>query len=419
MIFLGGDTTSYLFLPYTLALEWYLQHSDYVGCLVCVPSEPEVALGWSLRFDYEAVVRLTKMLYACRNPTALPGWTSLVPAERAIRLTEISYESLEKLVAREVFPKTMRFMPNPDVLRAHSNRALHRLQTYDHAVLRDAPDLPLIGLLIVMRKGVSDMLGDEQDFQLLEPPVAEVTARIVDGWRVSRVEPIVDRVNRTLAWLFGDEDPAELLIRSKQEKKQTAQSSEQDAGRLLKMASLLAGARTRLKPGSKLRPTVPQMSAVVLAYKRHKGATQREISDIRKRIKGKDKTVAMFDSVVQNCVEGGIPWMQMGAPDELPLGLGSALVDEVDDDSAAASGSEGDESDGEDWNDNEVEEIDTAENEALCELVDEVLASVGASGDQDLAAIGDASTPEETNQLLMEGVRRSSRHRVQPGRFNS
>ena len=152
MILLGGDTTSYLYLPYALALDWYLLHSEYVGCLVCAPSESESALGWSLRFDNDAVVRLMKLLYACRNPAVLSGWTSLVPTERSLRLTEISYESLEKLVAREVFPKTMRFMPNLDVLRAHSNRALHRLQTYDHCLLRHAPDLPLIGFSAVMRK---------------------------------------------------------------------------------------------------------------------------------------------------------------------------------------------------------------------------------------------------------------------------
>ena len=260
------------------------------------------------------------------------------------------------------------------------------------------------------------MLADEPDIPLLEPTMAVVTAQIVEGWRVTRVEPIVDCVNRKLSWYFGDEDPAELLIRRKKEKKPTAESAELASARQEKNKLMLAGARDRLKPGSKLRPTVPQMNAVVLAYKKHKGATQREISDVRKRIKGKENTAIMFQTVVRNCAENGIPWMEMGAPEELPLGLGYAQVNAVNDGSDAVEGSEDSGSDGEDEVD--VEFTDDAEHEALCALVDEVLASVGASGDEDLAAIGDATTPDETHQVLIDGLRRSSRHRAHPGRLN-
>ena len=81
-ILLGGDTTSYLYLPYTKSLEWYLSHAEFVGALVRIPSEEEKREGWPLVLDEEAVKRLFKVLYACRNPDAIDRWTSLPLPER-------------------------------------------------------------------------------------------------------------------------------------------------------------------------------------------------------------------------------------------------------------------------------------------------------------------------------------------------
>ena len=74
---LGVDTTSYLYLPYTKALTWYLELIEFVGSLVRLPNLEEASEGWPLVLDDGAVKRLFIALYPCRNPTAIARWTSM------------------------------------------------------------------------------------------------------------------------------------------------------------------------------------------------------------------------------------------------------------------------------------------------------------------------------------------------------
>ena len=185
-ILLGGDTTSYLYLPYAKSLEWYLSHAEFVGALVRILTEEELREGWPLVSDEEAVKRLFKMLYACRNPDAIDRWTSLPLPERYAALRDTSYEDLESKVARCVFPLTMRFMPKWALMVQHLLRAQHRLRTWYNADLSAPPDVPLVGHVVLMAPPSGTM--DEDGIQRLEAPTeAAVAVRSEEGWSVMRV----------------------------------------------------------------------------------------------------------------------------------------------------------------------------------------------------------------------------------------
>lgn len=111
-ILLGGDTTSYLYLPYGKGLSTYLLYAEFVGSLVRKPSDEEKAAGWTVMIDEDAARRLFMVLYACRNPTAINGWTSTILSARIEELHKLSYLDMQKRVASVVFPLTMRFMPS-------------------------------------------------------------------------------------------------------------------------------------------------------------------------------------------------------------------------------------------------------------------------------------------------------------------
>jgi hypothetical protein len=171
------------------------------------------------------------------------------------------------------------------------------------------------------------------------------------------------------------------------------------------------------------------MKAVVLAYKELKGAGHRQLSEVRSGMKGKAETVAAFKAVVQMCGDVGLPWKQMGAPEELPLGLGVAQIPNDDDNS------ESDEGDcdglGEGCDDDDDGDIEGAELEALGEVLDGVIASIDADEDAELGelpalvtadsagelrevleAVANADSAEDLREVLECGLRRGTRFRV-------
>jgi hypothetical protein len=168
-------------------------------------------------------------------------------------------------------------------------------------------------------------MSEVTELRLLEPAMAEIEAKV--DWQVVRVEPMVEIVNRPLSWLFGDEDPALVLIKRNRAK------APRNAHIPASTGPLLAGARERLKPGSKSAPTVAQMKAVVMAYKRQAGAGRQQLSEVRNGMKGKAETAAAFKALLGICGTDGLPWKEMGAPEELPLSLGVAHMMSDDDES--------------------------------------------------------------------------------------
>ena len=251
-ILLGGDTTSYLYLPYTKSLEWYLSHAEFVGALVRIPSEEEKREGWPLVLDEEAVKRLFKVLYACRNPDAIDRWTSLPLPERYAVLRNTSYEELGSKVARCRFPLTMRFMPKWALMVQHLLRAQHRLRTWYNADLRTPPDVPLVGHVVLMAPP-SGAMGEGGIERLEAPTEAAVAARRAQGWTVLRVEPNVAPENTTLVEYFGPSLPPEVLFRGT--KARAPRSAERARAEQARRAPLLASARARMKAQSPLKLT--------------------------------------------------------------------------------------------------------------------------------------------------------------------
>jgi len=263
------------------------------------------------------------------------------------------------------------------------------------------------------------MMIDEQEKRLEEPTLEEVEAK--GEWLLLRVEPIIERVNRALSWLFGGDDPAELLLKRKERRT----PNRRIGGELSRKNELLVGARERLVPGSKLTPTVAQMQAVVIAYKSCKGAGKREISEIRKCMKGKSATVAAFQEVLASCSVDHIPWKEMGAPEELPLGLGYAQA--MDHGEVTNEGDDGDDERGNDdrttADDNECDDSsdDDVENEdieALGDVLDNVIALLGDGADEYLHVVDSAMTAEEVVEAIETGLRRGFRERAPPERMD-
>ena len=246
-----------MYIPYVKALSWFLLHAVHIGSLVRVPSDVEATLGMSIILDINSVNRLFKMLYICLNPRVVPGWKSMLPSECAAVVDALECEDIEKRIAREVFPRVQRFMPSKDNLKWHIARAQQRLQTWHNARLLNPRDVQLTGFVVFMRSRPGAMI-DEQEKRIEEPSLEDIEAN--DEWLLLRVEPIVERVNRTLSWLFGGDDPAQLLLKRKQTRTRSTRTEEGPS----RKDELLGGARERLRLGSKLSPTVAQMQAVVV-----------------------------------------------------------------------------------------------------------------------------------------------------------
>ena len=151
------------------------------------------------------------------------------------------------------------------------------------------------------------------------------------------------------------------------------------------------------------------MKAVVLAYKVLKGAGVRQLSEVRSGMKGKVQTAAAFKAVIEMCGGAGLPWKEMGAPEELPLGLGVAQILNDED------GSESDEGDCDGRDDAEDEDLEGVELEALGDVLDGVVASIGGEADDELdelSAVDAADSPEDLREVLECELRRGTRVRA-------
>jgi len=374
----------------TKSLEWYLAHAEFVGALVRTPTEEENREGWPLSLDEEAVKRLFKVLYACRNPRAIDRWTSLPLPERYAALRDTSYEELERKVARCVFPLTMRFMPKWALMVQHLLRAQHRLRTWYNADLRSPPDVPLVGHVMLMAPPSGTM--DEGGIEKLEAPTeATIAARCEQGWSVMRVEPNVAPVNTTLAEYFGPVLPPEVLLRGT--KARAPRSAERARIGREKRAPLLAEALARMKPQSPHEPTKPHMVAFAVALKVFEGGTARDLATLRESMNSAQNARAVFVELVLSRGESGFPWREMGAPEKNECGgsFGSdsdsdynAVENEAveDDEEEAAVDCEA----AEDAADEEGEDL------ALGALFDSVVTAVGAEAEDLVVEIDDAAS---------------------------
>jgi len=414
-ILLGGDTTSYLYLPYTKSLEWYLAHAEFVGALVRTPTAEEKMEGWPLVLDEEAIKRLFKVLYACRNPDAIDRWTSLPLPERYAVLRDTSYEELESKVARCRFPLTMRFMPKWALMVQHLLRAQHRLRTWYNADLSDPPDVPLVGHVVLMAPPLGTM--DEGGIERLEAPTeATVAARRAQGWSVLRVEPNVAPVNTTLVEYFGPVLPTEVLFRGT--KARAPRSAERARAEQAKRAPLLAEARAKMKAQPPLKLTKPLMVAVAVALKVYEGGSARDLATLRESMNTAQNTRAVFDALVRSRGDCGFPWQEMGAPEE-DAGV-AAMGDEADSDMAAGGEEEdaigeGAAAEEEDAKDEEDEDL------ALGTLLESVVTAVGTEAEKLVDEIDDAASDADARAITEGRIEASlelgQRNRRKPGRF--
>lgn len=392
-ILLGGDTTSYLYLPYSKSLGWYLAYAEFIGCIVRSPTSVEAQEGWSMCLDSDAVTRLFMVLYAARNPTAVDRWTSLSMPERLSILRSMQYSDLEKLVARVVFPLTMRFMPKLELLLTHIGRAQHRFHTWLCAAEDSPPDVPHLGFVVALHKRET---GECR--RLTAPTEAEVQAQCRDGYIIARVEPNMSSTNTTIAELFGPEVPREVLLRGG--KQRTADTEARASKRAAARAPLLAEARTRMQATPPKKLTVALMVAVVIAFKASEGCCASKLAALKKSMKGAQKAKAEFDllKASQDATATGFPWKKMGAPEE---GLAAAGPQRAEDCDSDADSSDSDEEEQFDSSE-EGPENESQEHDALGVLVDAVAVAVGEEAEEILDLVADAPSCEEARALLTE-----------------
>jgi hypothetical protein len=389
MILLGGDTTSYLYHPYTRSLAVYLAHAEFVGALTRPPTAQEEAEGWPLAVDKEAATRLFKLLYACRNPGAIDRWTSLPLSERSTALRGMSYFDLEQKVARCVFPLTMRFMPKWTLLVQHILRAQHRLRTWYNADLSAPLDVRLLGFVVVMKPPATAMVDGGVE-RLEAPTEAAVAARCADGWVVDRVEPNIAPVNTTLTEYFGPVFPADVLLRGA--KARAPRSAEGASAEKLARAPLLASARARMKPTSLLKPRMDHMVAVAVAFKAYEGGSVRELTALRKSMKGSGNASLVFNNLVLSRKGKSFPWTEMGAPED---SAAEGVVSEGEDEDDAEAGADADVVSDED--EDAAAEVD--EDLALGELFESVVAAVGTEAEELVDEIDDAASDADARAV--------------------
>jgi len=290
-----------------MALSSYLIYAAFVKSLVRNPTEEEKSAGWTVMIDEDAVKRLFMVLYACRNPTAVSGWTSTIVSERIAELRKLSYMDMQKTVASVVFPLTMRFMPSVALAKQHMNRAQHRLYTCLHAGQSAPPDLPIVGFTVILARNEAVVEGVMDDdaadnggskISLEAPTQAEVEALCADGNHVEKVIPIIARENTTLTELFGNEIPMDVLLRNS--KARGPRASEKMAALKLKLAPLLALARKKMEAVPVQESTMPQMHAVVVAFKAFKGGSSRDLSGVQRSMKGLTNATTVFSTLVSS-----------------------------------------------------------------------------------------------------------------------
>jgi hypothetical protein len=412
-------------IPYAKGLEWYLEHAAYIGALARDPNLEESAQGWPMVLDEQAVKRLFKVLYACRNlggktpvfpaghldprHTPFEKWTSLPLPERFLALDALPYEELEKRVANAVFPLSMRFMPKWALCVQHMLRAQHCLRTWLNASLRNFPDVPLVGYTVVLERTAGTMSDISDEVRMDAPTEGAVAEQCALGFKILRVEPNISSTNTTLVELFGGAIPREVLLRGT--KRRTPRAAGRLAAEKVKRALILAEARTRMKPGSLKKPTIHQMLVVAGALKAYEGGSPNELSVLRASMKGLANANAVFSELL-SLRSQPLPWSEMGAPDEM-----DAIVGTLDEDIDGAE-----DSNNEDvviLNKDEDEEQlheEEAEDSAVAALVDAVVARVGESADLIVNEIDDAAGSDDVRMAVSAHLHR--RTRKPPSRFN-
>jgi hypothetical protein len=120
------------------------------------------------------------------------------------------------------------------------------------------------------------------------------------------------------------EQTAERAVKETAERRQQRQASKKS-----KVLADLVGARKRIEDGGKPFPTVPQMRAVVLAYRKHKEVSETTLNDLSKLMKSLPSTKPEYDLVLTEAGDEGIPWLAMGVlpvHDGLVEGGGEGLM---------------------------------------------------------------------------------------------
>ena len=110
LVLLGGDTTSYMYIPYRKGLPWYLENVKVIGSLVRRATTAEIEEGCTLVLDQSAVETFIMAMYISRDEASVkPCWGGMTQDQRKGALG--SYVEIQKLVARAKVPRTTHFMP--------------------------------------------------------------------------------------------------------------------------------------------------------------------------------------------------------------------------------------------------------------------------------------------------------------------
>lgn len=306
MIYLGGDTTSYLYIPYHKALDWYLEYVAYVGSLVRDPTDEEVIQGFKKdNLDDDAMVRLTMMLYALLNRTkVLDNWTKLPLNEKIDKLNDMTFEHVQKLVARANIPRLHKYMPSMSNLLCHLKRVRLRLHTWQHALEGVVPDVKLVGFVVV----VADRNGTELKY--VEPTLEEYDAKIVDGCKFKSVDVIYDEINTRHTVLFGKDASALDIING----------AIGSAARVVRKVRVreLRDARTRLSSDPVRGLTCANKKQIILGFhEQHADYTAEYMKLVRERMGG-DTAVELtveYDLIMMSLDGAELPWIEMGWTD--------------------------------------------------------------------------------------------------------
>jgi hypothetical protein len=323
MIILGGDTTSYIYMPYEKALAWYLEHADFVGALVRNVSEDERSQGFDMwGIDEDAVTRLIIMLYARRNPaTVIPLWTKYTHDEQTSILKGLTYLQVCQVVAHEHLPKIFRYVMSMDNLKEHLKRTMSRLHCWSHASRLKVPDVPQLGF---------EYKFHNKDIALPEvfkkaPTYANVAQLRDDGYEVVMVQPTIHEVNITHVELFGKNglSPQE-VVRGAQK------AAEKQARGSISAAQLryLTDAKQNISNDKDL--TVAQMKAVVIAYQvQAEDYTLETLTELKAKMNPPRKSVVkpLYDNLIRKLTSSAdgstmplaLPWNEMGLKDSAEL----------------------------------------------------------------------------------------------------
>jgi hypothetical protein len=334
MIILGGDTTSYLYLPYVKSLTWYSEHADFVGSLVTEHvneseqdlTECEVQFNQiqsqfaCLKIDVSAAKKLMILLYCLRNPKVVPRWNQYPHPEQTGKLKELTYLYVQKIVARSNIPKVFRYMMSIPNLVEHLKRCLLRFFTWSYARIDIVPDVPLIGFIYSLVKKVNI----EESIELNSPTYSDIEQRSAE-YRVIMVKPSIIEKNTTHTELFGKDGPSvdDILAGARNAASRTTSIS-------VSQLRDLKAAHHRLTKEAHNEPTMAMKRVILIRYHNQKeGVTKEDMKTLRQRMgKTKASIDIVYDEVIKslttptdsnsNTISLDLPWVQMGLEDEIP-----------------------------------------------------------------------------------------------------